>query len=242
MNLGPGWTAVAETCGDHALPQFLHQDSGLLFAAVPGGELAIGGSADERAAAEALACDEGYRGLDLDEYFNASAIVAIEPFLCARAPISAALCRDRLGVNVHQAIRGAEGPAQLLPRSARAAAREASQIWGFDTLTDAQWEWVAREGGRTSWIGGTDSGGAESACAAMFRAPVFDARVGRPAANGFGVWGLSWGEFVDDAERIRGGAASANPWQLDEVIACLAAYGYAAADQAACLRFAVTRY
>jgi hypothetical protein len=234
--LGNAFRAVKSTKREAGLVQVEHVASKTLFVAVPGGTFELGPS---RAEVEELA------KLDFNEEVTREQVEAMKKrrttkktkvaaFLCARAPACGELTERVLG-KMGWAIdeeEPAAGPVRLAPADASKLVRAFAKD-GLRFLTDPEWEWVAREGGECHWINGKDARGAEKACAALYNTR-FDRDIGRPATNGFGVWGLPWGDFVTDAKgtrrtatRVRGGAAMLYPWQTDEILMCVASFGYA---------------
>lgn len=190
------------------------------FVAIPGGSFEMGmRDADLRRVAHLGAVH------DLLLHTRPLRQVTIRPFLCARSPL-----RDEDG-----ALEFFDG---------RSATKALARRRGFRVLSEAEWEYVARNCGRTSFIGTDDP----SAAVALVEAATDAADDPDSTANDeteLGIGALPWGEFVADAWHPdyagapgqgaweppkdlacwRGGTANGYPYQDDSaLVECLAAF------------------
>jgi hypothetical protein len=172
-------------------------------------------------------------------------IVRVEPFMCARTPI----------LGAHTAALHGAGDAGNAHHVARVTSDEAVAVArrvGLRLMAEAEWEWLARAGGRQSWLSGTRDP-LEWAQHAL--ATSLDEH-----AHPLDVAGLGWGEWVDDGwhpsyrsapataiawdpkirpEVVRGGALALWPWQTGgEALLLHAAARDRAADGRHALRLA----
>jgi hypothetical protein len=146
--LGPEFVP-AKSAGREGFPSVHHARIGIDLIAVPGGSLLQGLRDDEVDELRLRVFgpeDTGRFERECAGFRSAAAplrTVEVSPFLCARSPLGGALIRT-LGLE-----------ASLIDFDAlfRAAnARSAATTLGFRLLTEAEWEWIAREGGVRSWI------------------------------------------------------------------------------------------
>ena len=249
--LGPAFRSLRSGKGRKARIEVEHLRSKTLFVAIPGGTLDMGETHEEYLALSKLELQENVTREQVEAMKNAKTKkTKIAPFLCARAPVHGALARQVLG-KVGWAIDEREPEASVV-RLSRAAATTLAKAFakdGLRLLTGPEWEWVAREGSaRSTFINGRNAKVAEAACAALYKKPRFDPADGPPATNGFGVWGLPWGEFVADPKGTRrtpaccrGGAAMLYHWQADEIVMCVPSFGYrlGKSKESASVRFAI---
>lgn len=248
--LGPSFSAVRATRAERDLVQIEHIPSGTIFVAIPGGTLEMGQSRAEVEDLSKLAFEEDVTREDVDSMRGAKTKrVEVAAFLCARAPVHGALAERVLG-EVGWAIDEDDPTAGVVRVHAKDAGKLARAFAkdGLRLLTSPEWEWVAREGGARHWINADDARGAEKACAALYNCARFGRDAKPPTINGWGVWGLPWGDFVAEARGtrrtawgVRGGAAMLYPWQTDEIMMCVASFGYrlGKSKEQAGVRFAV---
>lgn len=215
--LGADWSPVPDA-GDGVVRVRLERID-LNFVVVPGGQMTMGMTEADLAELEEL----GEEAAESVEFFAALSTpprpVVVEPFLCAETPLlsghAAALSIEGDDANAHRVLR---------QDSWQAAATVTA--CGLRLLSEAEWEWIARDGGRQSWICGPAS------------PEVWTDRVlrgdPREARTPFGTLMLGWGEWVDDGwhddyigapadsqpwgptdrpETVRGGAFACWPWQ-----------------------------
>jgi formylglycine-generating enzyme required for sulfatase activity len=231
--------------GEVGLPEF--ELRGVLFVLVPGGRYTMGFHGDEmRQLLRAARLGPGTPGADhwrpIFEagYERARPLrdVEIGAFLCARAPL---VDRDVARVDETLVIREPFGEARnatdAVPAFVRA--KDASRLardFGARMLSEAEWEYVAREGGAShatkayaDWHRGTEDlhahpafapiavrGGAEEDEDDLAREEE-ERLVEEHTGEGFhalGVWGLDFGEWVADAwhETYAGAPAGATSW------------------------------
>jgi len=151
--LGPAFAPGSELAGAAELPSVLHRSSGLFFVAIPGGEFVMGMSPAEIDEVAALFAPLGRADEARDAVSWASRPtrrVRVLPFLCAVQPSTDRVARAFLGDRYPGDERRAptDEPILLSPR----AAAELRGALGFRLLAEAEWEWVAREGGTRSWL------------------------------------------------------------------------------------------
>ncbi len=232
--LGPAFRAVVSSKKEAQFVQVEHVASKTIFVAIPGGSFDMGVTKEEIAALQKLKLDEEITREQVAEMTAKTKKTKVAPFLCARAPVSGALAERAIGAT-GWTIDEDEPEAGVVRLSAPQATKLAKAFAkdGLRLITDPEWEWVAREGGRVSFINAKDARGAERACAALYAMPRFAPNAAPPTTNGFGVWGLPWGDFVADPNGtrrtvwgVRGGAAMLYPWQTDEIVMCVASFGY----------------
>jgi hypothetical protein len=278
--LGPEFRASRVLVGKRRLAAVVHVHTRVAFVAVPGGRLRMGITAAELDRILSLA-GEAAKGEpavleDLREQLSSSRPVhdvVVRPFLCARAPLLAGLAREAVATWETGADRALfDDPKQPQARKpahlTRAEAASTVKRLRFRIVSEAEWEWLAREGGRTSWVCEHQSSQdwrPHRAAAAQCAMEAFVAGSTDPdVVNGFGIWGLLWGEWVADAihrnyegapavasawdagpepQMLRAfGAATFWPWQNPgELIACHAGFRTWTRErsQAACVRFAL---
>jgi hypothetical protein len=218
--------------GEDALAVIAHPE-GLELILVPGGTFERGVRPDELAMMRAIDWAEPEDALAwLDQIAETPAeTVTVAAFLLARAPL---LAKDVEGGYVVGDEESDESAVRLDRDTAGVMLRDGA--WRVPTANE--WEWVAREGGELPFVDGANPEDAEAACE-----DVYDSPYDPGLANGWGVWGLPWGDWVGEGKEPqagRGGAAMLYPWQGDELILQLAGLPDDAAGNAEqCLRFAL---
>lgn len=231
---------VIEFVGEDQLAVIAHPD-GPELVLIPGGTFERGVREVELAMMRAREWAEpepsgGERSNDavawLDEIAKTGTeTVTVAPFLLARAPL---LARDVDGGWVVGDDDSDDSAVRLDQDTASVLLRDSP----FRVPTSIEWEWVAREGGALAFVDGADPEDAEAACEDVYDSP-YDADL----ANGWGIWGLPWGDWVGEGKELRagrGGAAMTYPWQSDELILQLAGLpDDAAGNPEHCLRFAL---
>lgn len=189
------------------------------FVAIPGGVFEMGLRDADLARVEHLGI-----GDDLVRRARPIRRVTIRPFLCARSPL-----RDR------------DGALEFF--DAEEATRALARRRGFRVMSEAEWEYVARNCGQTSFLGTDDPRAAVALVEAATEAED-DPESTVDDQTALGLRALPWGEFVADgwhpdyigAPRqgpwdpprhltcFRGGTANGFPYQREsDVVECLAA-------------------
>ena len=183
-----------------ALSTFIHDSTGQQFVLIPGGSFLMGMSASEMVAAlREVSYDpdiEFWRANHRATYARATPVhsVTVQPFLCSRCPLPGSVI-DAAGTgtswSVHETAEYA-GPSAAAELRAEATSQVLAH-YGWDLINEAQWEYVARCGGRDEWASGShwrkavDALTANPRCSDKFT-----------YANRWGIWGLALGEWVAD--------------------------------------------
>jgi hypothetical protein len=140
QRLGHPWSAGAAEPID-AVPLF-HSELGLEFVAIPGGTFEMGlTAADVEAVKSAIGWDEDIAGTidDARDHVTPSRWVDVSPFLLARDTLYHADV-ERLSRGKHAGI--------YCYQLARIEARRLAETVGLRLPSEAEFEWVMREGGR----------------------------------------------------------------------------------------------
>jgi hypothetical protein len=150
--LGPRFAPCDALVGKEGLPAVVHSSTAMRLVAIPGGEFVMGMDPDEIDEVARLYAPLG-RADEAREYVTWATQpprrVRVQPFLCAEEPISERVARLLLpDVYEEGNLDGADELAMVTPR--RAA--EIRGALGFRFLAEAEWEWIAREGGRRRWL------------------------------------------------------------------------------------------
>lgn len=217
--------------GEDKLAVIAH-DSGIELVLIPGGTFERGVRADEHAMMRAIEWSEPEDTLEwLDQIAETPAELAtVAPFLLARYPL--------LAQHIEGWVVGDEDSDESAVRIDSDVAAAVLAEVPFRVPTSTEWEWVAREGGVLPFVDATDADDAAAACE-----DVFDSSYDPDLANGWGIWGLPWGDWVGDDKQpkaSRGGAAMLFPWQGDELIMQLAGLPDDSCGQTQnCLRYAL---
>lgn len=225
-SLGEGFTFV-DLVSTHELMRFQHTALKLHFIAIPGGKYSIGLSDDEKKELTRLAKKHGieearYFARDISESARPAHTVKLPPFLCAQAPITGAQAKkftkpaELLGGNHNIYWYGAKVALKLTEQSETRL------------LTEAEWEYVARAGGRRTWL--NDEENPQEYASRILSAKLLE------DDHPFGVCGLGWGTWVEDGWHVgyknapadgsaweprevpnvvRGGGFLSHPWQTD---------------------------
>jgi formylglycine-generating enzyme required for sulfatase activity len=147
--LGPSYTAHPELVGTVRFAGVRHQPTGLLFVAIPGGSFTMGLRHDERDDLRRTVLGEdpknrfdGQIGAHHIPQMIPAHAVEVRPFLCATDFVT----------SEGQAVTEDYGddPSVTAEYATQMAAKLRSQ--GLRLLSEAEWEWIAREGGTRSWI------------------------------------------------------------------------------------------
>ncbi len=150
--------------------------------------------------------------------------VFVPPLLCAETPVRASEAKDAQGVTI-------SGEVSLF--EPMAAVEYAAHV-GARLLTEAEWEYVAREGGTRPWLSMGDD--ARKNNPEQFVRDALAAGLDGEPRHVFGIRGMGWGTWVEDGwhptyegapddgrawdpgeipEVVRGGAYLSWPWQMD---------------------------
>jgi formylglycine-generating enzyme required for sulfatase activity len=191
--LGPKFAPSDALVGTEKLPAVVHVPSAMRLVAIPGGDFTMGMTPDEIDEVADLYAPLG-RADEARDYVTWATqpprSVHVQPFLCAQEPVSERLARALLpDLHGDDEDDGAavDAPAQVTPR--RAA--ELRGALGFRFLAEAEWEWIAREGGARRWL--------SDAPPSAISLALDPARAGARAPNAFGFALLRAGlELVGD--------------------------------------------
>ncbi len=223
--------AFTELLGDDKLAALTHE-SGIEMVLIPGGTFERGVRADEHAMMRTLELADPDDALEwLDQLAETPAEPAtVGPFLLARYPL--------LSQHIEGWVIGDQDSDESAVRLDSDTAASVLADGPFRVPTSTEWEWVAREGGVLPFVDGADADDAAAACE-----DIFDSSYDPDLGNGWGIWGLPWGDWVGDGKQPRGGrggAAMLYPWQGDELIMQLAGLPDDCAGQTQhCLRYAL---
>ncbi|MCE9574764.1 MAG: hypothetical protein K8W52_16565 [Deltaproteobacteria bacterium] len=230
--LGDDYRPAPVLRGTAHLAAVVHTPSGTELVAIPGGTYVMGFRPEEHALMRSLTYGEAEYMRGILDAIAASApprIATVAPFLCARAPLLRDAAWQLLGAEAGWVV-GDEDSARAPIRFEKDTATALVAMLPFRLMTDAEWEYVAREGGALAFINGATPAQATAACDAVYAAAYDPERVDA-GTNGFGVWGLPWGDWLATADAprtpafVRGGAAMSYPWQSDELPMQLCALG-----------------
>lgn len=202
-----------ELVGEDKLAAITHE-TGIELMLIPGGTFVRGVRPEEHALMREVEWNEPENAL---EWLEQIAETPAEPatvgaFLLARYPL---LAQHIEGWTVGD--EDSDEAAVMLDSDTAAAVLADGP---FRVPTPTEWEWVAREGGVLPFVDGADPDDAAAACE-----DLHDSSYDAELANGWGIWGLPWGDWVGSGKQPsggRGGAALAYPWQSDELIMQLA--------------------
>lgn len=206
--------------GPHQLAEVVSKER-IRFVVIPGGSFEMGMRDTDLARVRPFDLED-----ELIEHTRPVHRVTIRPFLCARSPL-----RDE--------------DDSLLFLNGDAATEALAEHAGFRVMSEAEWEFVARSGGVTAFLGTDDIDEALSRVEAATDA-ADDPTSTRSDETAFGLVALHWGEFVADAwhadydgapcdgsawdptdtlQYWRGGTAHGYPYQEDfSIVECLAAF------------------
>jgi formylglycine-generating enzyme required for sulfatase activity len=202
--LGAEYEALAARVGNEHLGVVKHRPTGLELVAIPGGTFTMGLREEELDEIVRLAPAELADDLRaLAPGARPTHFVQVDAFLCARAPLSRGQAERVLGpldADVERPEMG-DGP-DVIAYLSRAEAARAARSFGLRVVCEAEWEYLARDGGIASWaVAPVRSPDPNRAVAvrALCRAPVYSARAPAATMNSFGIWGLLAGEWTADA-------------------------------------------
>jgi formylglycine-generating enzyme required for sulfatase activity len=227
------------------VPTFRHQQTGLEFNFIIGGQFNMGFSAQEEAAVKRLMNGKKLY-LDTFDFMRPVHSVQVQPFLISRFPLLNNFAQEHLALYSDDFISDfAEKETDIVPAS---LTRERIEVllekFGFHLPSEAQWEYAYRGGTTTLFYWGDEIPSDEVLEQKILLYEFSDSEKCKAAANPFGLVGISVGEWCEDSYRpdytkasenelpvikqplyvVRGGAAMAWPWQEgDEWIMCMSA-------------------
>ena len=246
-------TGLVNKPANVGLPVLVHEATQQEFVLVPAGAFVMGMTAPELVSAlrevHYNPDVEPWRTSHRARYALANPVhpVTQQAFLCGRSPLLARTI-DALDAGVAWSTH--ETAEHRGPTVAAAMTREGVtcvlERLGWQLISEAQWEYVARCGGPEQWAGGSEW---RRMVDVLVTDPHFDSKAG----NVWGVWGLALGEWVADEwhadytgapadgsawragaglpDAVRGGAVLHAPWQdSDEAFGCHAAVRQGAGD------------
>jgi len=215
--LGSDWSAVPDR--EDGVLRVRCDRLHLTFVVVPGGRMSMGASDEELAELESLDEEIAQSVEFLVAQSRPEREVAVAPFLCAETPL---LERHAEALD----LAGDTGNPHLVLRQHSWDAAKTLTECGLRLLSEAEWEWIARDGGRQSWLCGSEP--PEDWTQRMVEGNPDDAR------TPLGTLMMGWGEWVDDGwhddytgapsdsrawepmnrpDSVRGGAFACWPWQ-----------------------------
>lgn len=228
--LGPEWRPVPRLRGAHQLAAVLHVPSNIEFVAIPGGTFSAGVQPEDADLMREVEWNEESSAEWLEDLIaRQGGHATVAPFLIARAPVLAGAAQNIAGEDAGW-VTGDEGSPAAPIRFTKEQCTPILAAFPWRLPTGHEWEWVARTGATTAFLNGATAAETEAACKALY-ASAYEHEVTGPGQNGFGVWGLPWGDWVATAAAPRlphagrGGAAMLYPWQSDEIIMQLAGLG-----------------
>lgn len=197
--LGPAFTAAPDLVGERGLLGFVHTPTNLTFVAIPGGELVMGLREDDiEDASEYIDFTSGVKGFidQLAARTSPLRTVRVAPFLCATELLS----EKTLTILSNGALTNPSFESY----EAQKAGDFVAGLKDFRLVSEAELEWLAREGGRTHFV--NDCG------------RVLEEGNEFPEVNGFGVRRLHYGEFAADAWHpdYRGAPATSIAWEASK--------------------------
>lgn len=192
--LGPAFSSGETLAGSLGLPIVLHRPTGIFFVALPGGTFVMGMSEAEIDEVAALYAPFG-RADEARELVRWSTQpprrVEVLPFLCALTPVTDRLAHARIADLLHHGDEEGYVPSDEPRAFSPRIAAELRGALGFRLLAEAEWEWIAREGGTRTWL-------CDPPKAISFE--LDPGRGGEPRPNAFGIDLLHAGlAFVADA-------------------------------------------
>ncbi len=178
-----------ELLGDDKLAAITH-DNGIEMVLIPGGTFERGVRADEHAMMREVDWTEQEDSLEwLDQIAEMTAESAtIGPFLLARYPL--------LSQHIEGWVIGDEDSEEAAVRLDADTAASVLADGPFRVPTSTEWEWIAREGGVLPFVDGADPDDAAAPCE-----DIYDSSYDPDLGNGWGIWGLPWGDWVGDGKQ-----------------------------------------
>ena len=206
--LGKEWK-VGEPSTPHKLPRVRVPKLGLSFVVVPGGSFDMGLAVAEQkelaARAKRLGPEAVAHVRDLVARSRPLRTVVVEPFLCAETPLLSKHTA-KLSEAESTAEEGDAANAHRVLRLQSGAAASVISKACLRLLAEAEWEWIARAGGTRAWLSDVDPPDAWTGQALKGRLEAM--------SHPFGVFGLGWGEWVDDGwhATYRGAPKRSRAW------------------------------
>lgn len=219
---------VLEPTRINVFPRLKDTSTGRVWVAIVGDSFEMGlGTSDKQALTRMTKgwSDEAKMHVrDLASVARPAHKVFVPPLLCAETPVQASDANDTTGVTTLGEVSLFE-PTAAIAHATRVGAR---------LLTEAEWEYIAREGGTRSWLSMGDDARKHNP-EQFVRNALVTGIDGEPRGV-FGICGMGWGTWVEDGWHatyegapddgrawdpaaiptvVRGGAYLSWPWQID---------------------------
>ena len=208
-SLGEDFTFVGFV-GPHQLALLQDAKLKLGFIAIPGGKYTRGLTDDEKKELARIVRKHGneeakFFARDISETARPAHEVKLPPFLCAQAPVTGAQGKKytksaQLLEDNHKIYRYKGDDAVTLTQQSNAR-----------FITEAEWEYIARIGGKQTWLSGSED--PEAYTKRILSGKLLE------DDHPFGVCGLGWGTWVEDGWRLsyKDAHTDGSPWEPREI-------------------------